>query len=46
MQANGGVVAKSTGPSRSELLKGTLDMLILQTLTVPPLHGYAIAQQI
>lgn len=31
---------------KSELLKGTLDMLILQTLTVQPLHGYAIAQQI
>lgn len=41
-----GVVAKSSGPSKSELLKGTLDMLILQTLTVQPLHGYAIAQQI
>jgi transcriptional regulator len=39
-------VAKSTEPSRSELLKGTLDMLILQTLSVQPLHGYAIAQQI
>jgi transcriptional regulator len=31
---------------RSELLKGTLDMLILQTLTVQPMHGYAIAQHI
>jgi PadR family transcriptional regulator, regulatory protein PadR len=31
---------------KHELLKGTLDMLILQTLTVQPLHGYAIAQQI
>ena len=39
-------MAKSSGPSRSEILKGTLDMLILQTLTVQPLHGYAIAQQI
>ena len=39
-------MAKPTGPSKSELLKGTLDMLILQTLTVRPLHGYAIAQQI
>jgi transcriptional regulator len=27
-------------------LKGTLDMLILKTLTVQPMHGYAIAQQI
>jgi transcriptional regulator len=39
-------MAKSSEPARSELLKGTLDMLILQTLTVQPLHGYAIAQQI
>ena len=39
-------MAKSAGPSKSELLKGTLDMLILQTLTLQPLHGYAIAQQI
>ena len=31
---------------QDDLLKGTLDMLILQTLTVQPLHGYAIAQQI
>lgn len=39
-------MAKSAGPARSEILKGTLDMLILQTLSVQPLHGYAIAQQI
>jgi transcriptional regulator len=39
-------VARPPAPSKSELLKGTLDMLILQTLTVQPLHGYAIAQQI
>jgi PadR family transcriptional regulator PadR len=31
---------------RNELLKGTLDMLVLQTLSVRPLHGYGIAQQI
>jgi transcriptional regulator len=31
---------------REELLKGTLDMLILQTLTLQPMHGYAIAQHI
>jgi len=30
----------------AELLPGTLDMLILQTLTVQPMHGYAIAQHI
>jgi transcriptional regulator len=33
-------------PRKSELLKGTLDMLILKTLTVQPMHGYAIAQHI
>ncbi|HEY8794196.1 MAG TPA: PadR family transcriptional regulator [Gemmatimonadaceae bacterium] len=39
-------MAPASGPSRSELLKGTLDMLILQTLTLQPQHGYAIAQHI
>jgi PadR family transcriptional regulator, regulatory protein PadR len=39
-------VAKSSEAPKSELLKGTLDMLVLQTLTTRPLHGYAIAQQI
>jgi len=31
---------------KNELLKGTLDMLVLQKLSVRPLHGYGIAQQI
>jgi PadR family transcriptional regulator, regulatory protein PadR len=31
---------------QNELLKGTLDMLILKTLSVQSLHGYAIAQHI
>jgi PadR family transcriptional regulator PadR len=29
-----------------ELLKGTLDMLILRTLTAQAMHGYGIAQHI
>ena len=34
-------------PSRkSELLRGTLDRLVLKTLSVQSLHGYAIAQHI
>ena len=37
---------KSAKSEKSELLKGTLDMLILQTLTLQPMHGYAIAQHI
>ncbi len=37
----------ATGPDdRSELLPGTLEMLILKTLTVAPMHGYGIAQHI
>ena len=39
-------MARTPASPRSDLLKGTLDMLILQTLTVQPMHGYAIAQQI
>ena len=31
---------------RSELLPGTLEMLILKTLTIAPMHGYGIAQHI
>ena len=37
---------KSSGSQKSELLRGTLDMLVLKTLTVQSLHGYAIAQHI
>ena len=32
--------------SKAELLQGTLDLLILKTLTAGPMHGYAIAQRI
>jgi transcriptional regulator len=32
--------------TRPDLLPGTLDMLILKTLTRAPLHGYGIAQAI
>jgi transcriptional regulator len=39
-------VARSPETRRSELLKGTLDMLVLQSLTVQSMHGYAIAQHI
>lgn len=31
---------------KAELLKGTLDMLVLKTLTGGKLHGYAIARRI
>jgi len=32
--------------TKAELLQGTLDLLILKTLTPGPLHGYAISQRI
>ena len=33
-------------PSDTELLQGTLDMLILKVTTLRPIHGYAIVQRI
>ena len=37
----------ATSPDdRSELLPGTLEMLILKTLTAASMHGYGIAQHI
>lgn len=31
---------------KTDLLPGTLDMLVLQTIAIAPVHGYAIAQHI
>lgn len=33
-------------PARRDILPGTLDLLVLKTLSVAPLHGYGIAQHI
>ena len=32
--------------SRSDVLRGTLDLLILQTLALEPMHGWGVAQRI
>ncbi|HXN96264.1 MAG TPA: PadR family transcriptional regulator [Candidatus Acidoferrales bacterium] len=34
------------GQEKAELLKGTLDMLILKVVAFGPIHGYAISQRI
>ncbi len=33
-------------PSNTDVIQGTLDMLILKTLSLQPLHGYGIARRI
>jgi PadR family transcriptional regulator PadR len=33
-------------PVEADLLQGTLDLLILQILTLEPLHGYGIGQRL
>ncbi len=38
--------AKRPGGTKSDVLKGTLEMLVLHTLTIQAMHGYAIAQHI
>lgn len=36
-----------TGPSKIDVLQGTLDLMVLQTLeSMGPLHGYGIARRI
>jgi len=33
-------------PTPTDLLQGTLDLLILQTLALEPMHGWGVAQRI
>ncbi|MBD0320174.1 MAG: PadR family transcriptional regulator [Gemmatimonadetes bacterium] len=35
-----------TDPSTSDILRGTLDLLILKTLTLEPMHGWGISQRL
>jgi transcriptional regulator len=34
------------GRARSELLQGTLELLLLRTLALGPLHGYGVARRL
>jgi transcriptional regulator len=36
----------SSSTQKSDLLQGTLDMLVLKIVALGPIHGYAIAQRI
>src|ERR1700675_3148052 len=40
------VMTPKNSPNRTELLQGTLDMLILRTLLFGPAHGHQIAKHI
>ena len=37
---------KEQSPGPGELVQGTLDMLVLQTLSLGPMHGWGISKQI
>ena len=34
------------GQEKSDLLQGTLDLLVLKTLALGPMHGYGVAKRI
>jgi PadR family transcriptional regulator PadR len=38
-------VADRSSPIPSDVLRGTLDLLVLQTLTLEPMHGWGISQR-
>ena len=42
----GGPLTDSPVPTDLDLLQGTLDLLVLKTLTWGPMHGYAVARWI
>ena len=39
-------MSDTTGTTNTDVIQGTLDMLILKTLSLQPLHGFGIARRI
>jgi len=39
-------MARDAGKEKTDVMQGTLDLLILRTVELEPLHGYGIAQRI
>ena len=39
-------MAKNRPPDAGDILQGTLDLLILKTIAIEPLHGWGIAKRI
>jgi transcriptional regulator len=39
-------MSREVMPQSTDLLQGTLDLLILQTLALEPMHGWGVAQRI
>jgi len=46
MDENRSDMADRTKNPRADMLKGTLDLLVLRTLELQPMHGIAIAERI
>jgi PadR family transcriptional regulator, regulatory protein PadR len=46
MDPGAAVTGRSSDATKSDVLKGTLDMLVLHTLTLQSMHGYAIVQHL
>ncbi len=38
--------SRESNDARSDLLQGTLDLMVLRTLALAPMHGYGISQRI
>ena len=44
--SSGALVGESNGDPSTDVIQGTLDMLILKTLSLEPMHGFGIARRV